>query len=56
MDRSFNRHTEEGVNNLLSLKDDFGVDEVQYIRQIHSDKVFVYNKTEKTLLKMKVMQ
>lgn len=50
MDRSFNRHTEEGVNNLLSLKDDFGVDEVQYIRQIHSDKVFVYNKTEKNFI------
>ncbi len=39
MDRSFNRHTEEGVNNLLSLKEDFGVCEVQYIRQIHSSDV-----------------
>ena len=42
MNRSFNRHTEEGINNLLSLKEDFNVNEVQYIRQIHSDKVFVY--------------
>lgn len=50
MDRSFNRHTEDGVNNLLSLKEDFGVEEVQYIRQIHSDKVFVYNKSEKDFI------
>lgn len=42
MNRSFNRHTEEGINNLLSLKEDFNVNEVRYIRQIHSDKVFVY--------------
>lgn len=42
MNRSFNRHTEDGMNNLLSLKEDFKVNEVQYIRQIHSDKVFVY--------------
>ena len=42
MNRSFNRHTEEGINNLLSLKEDFNVNEVQYTRQIHSDKVFVY--------------
>lgn len=42
MNRSFNRHTEEGINNLLSLKEDFNVNEVQYIRQIHSYKVFVY--------------
>ena len=50
MDRSFNRHTEEGVNNLLSLKDDFGVNEVQYIKQIHSDKVFVYDKSQKDFI------
>ena len=29
MDRSFNRNTEDGINNLLSLKDDFGAGEVQ---------------------------
>lgn len=50
MDRSFNRHTEDGVNNLLSLKDDFNVEEVQYIRQIHSDKVYVYSKGDKEFI------
>ena len=50
MDRSFNRHTDDGVNNLLSLKSDFQVEEVQYIRQIHSDKVFVYKKGEKDFI------
>lgn len=49
-DRSFNRHTEEGVKNLLSLKDDFNACEVQYIRQIHSDKVYVYNKGDKEFI------
>ena len=38
------------MNNLLSLKDDFRVDEVQYIRQIHSDKVLVYNTSEKNFI------
>ena len=50
MDRSFNRHTEDGVSNLLSLKDDFNVGEVQYIRQIHSDKVYVYSKGDKDFI------
>lgn len=50
MDRSFNRHTEEGVNNLLSLKEDFGVCEVQYIRQIHSSDVLVYDKSKKDFI------
>ena len=27
MDRSFNRNTEEGINNLLSLKEEFKTDE-----------------------------
>lgn len=50
MNRSFNRHTDEGVNNLLSLKGDFAVDEVQYIKQIHSDKVLVYDKEQKDFI------
>ena len=49
-DRSFNRHTEEGVKNLLSLKDDFDACEVQYIRQIHSDKIHIYNKRDKDFI------
>lgn len=49
-DRSFNRHTEDGVKNLLSLKGDFSACEVQYIRQIHSDKVHVYNKGDREFI------
>lgn len=41
-DRSFNRNTEEGVNALNSIKKDFNVNEVLYIKQIHSDKVLNY--------------
>lgn len=40
--RSFNRNTEEGVNALNSIKKDFNVNEVLYIKQIHSDKVLNY--------------
>lgn len=40
--RSFNRNTEEGVFALDSIKKDFNVDEVLYIKQIHSDKVLNY--------------
>ena len=50
MDRSFNRNTEEGIKNLLSLKDDFGSYEVKYIKQIHSDKVFYYSKDKKNFI------
>lgn len=50
MDRSFNRHTVEGVNNLLSLKEDFGVCDVQYIKQIHSNDVLVYDKNQKDFI------
>lgn len=41
-DRSFNRNTEEGVNALNSIKKDFNVNEILYIKQIHSDKVLNY--------------
>lgn len=50
MNRSFNRHTEEGINNLLSLKEDFNVNEVKYIRQIHSDNVFVYRDNDEEFI------
>lgn len=40
--RSFNRNTEEGIKNLLSLKEDFNVKTVEYLKQIHSDKIFNY--------------
>ena len=41
--KNFNRHTEDGVKTLNALKDEFNVDEVIYIRQIHSDITYVYN-------------
>ena len=50
MGRSFNRHTEDGIKNLLSLKEDFNVNEVEYINQIHSDKVYIYKKGEKNFI------
>ena len=40
--RSFNRNTEEGQKNINSLKEDFNVNEVVYLHQIHSDNVFVF--------------
>lgn len=44
MDRSFNRNNESGVANLESIKSDFKVCDVKYLKQIHSDKAYVYNK------------
>lgn len=43
-DRSFNRHKDFGVDNLNSIVKDFNLDNIQYLNQIHSDNVFVYNK------------
>lgn len=43
-DRSFNRHKDFGVENLNSIVKDFNLDNIQYLNQIHSDNVFVYNK------------
>ena len=50
MGRSFNRHTEDGIKSLLSLKEDFHVTEVEYINQIHSDKVYIYKKGERNCI------
>lgn len=41
--RNFNRHTEDGVNTLQNLKKEFDVDEVVYLRQVHSDFIFKYD-------------
>ena len=41
-DRSFNRNTEKGVEELESLKEEFNVDNIVYLKQIHSDKILVY--------------
>lgn len=42
--RSFNRNTEDGLKELNSLKDEFNVQEVVYLKQIHSDFVLNYSK------------
>lgn len=41
--RSFNRHTEEGLIELKKLKEDFKVNDVLFLRQIHSGTVFTYS-------------
>ncbi|ATD54895.1 polyphenol oxidase family protein [Clostridium chauvoei] len=42
--RSFNKHTQDGVDNLNSIKADFNLDNIEYLNQIHSDKSYIYNK------------
>lgn len=41
-ERSFNRSTQQGIEELESLKKEFKVDDVLYLKQIHSDKILVY--------------
>lgn len=41
-DRSFNRHTQQGVDNLFSIKEEFNAEDIVYIRQVHSDTVLIY--------------
>ncbi|WP_244833243.1 peptidoglycan editing factor PgeF [Clostridium sp. BJN0001] len=45
--RSFNRATDIGVNNLNSLKEEFKVNDIIYLKQIHSDKVLEVNSENK---------
>lgn len=40
--RSFNRNTEDGVRTLNSLKNEFNVNDVIYLKQIHSDSILKY--------------
>lgn len=40
--RSFNRHTDEGIVTLQNIKEEFDVEEVVYLRQVHSDRVLVF--------------
>lgn len=42
-DRSFNRNIDLGVENLKSIVDKFGLKDIQYLKQIHSDKVYIYD-------------
>lgn len=48
-ERSFNRNTEEGIEELESLKNEFNVDNIVYLKQIHSDKILVYKGNGKTI-------
>lgn len=41
--RSFNRNIELGVENLKSIVEEFRLSDIQYLKQIHSDKVYTYN-------------
>ncbi|WP_160693084.1 peptidoglycan editing factor PgeF [Clostridium sp. C2-6-12] len=49
MERSFNRNTKEGIEELESLKKEFEVDNIVYLKQIHSDKILVYKHNEKSI-------
>lgn len=42
-DRSFNRHKDYGINNLNSIVSYFDLDGIEYLNQIHSDKVYIYD-------------
>ena len=42
--RSFNRNIDLGIKNLESIVEDFKLSKIQYLKQIHSDKVYTYNK------------
>lgn len=42
-EKNFNRNTDEGCKELNNLKREFNVDNVIYLKQIHSDKVVVFN-------------
>ncbi len=46
LNRSFNRNTDEGINQLESLKYKFNVSEVVYLKQVHSDNILIYNNND----------
>lgn len=41
-DRSFNRNLEEGIKNLNSLKHNFELNNLSFIKQIHSDYIYTF--------------
>jgi len=47
--RSFNRNTEEGIKELDSLKKEFNVKDIIYLKQIHSDKILKYICNDKSI-------
>lgn len=48
--RSFNRNTDEGIKNLNSIRQDFDLEKVIYLKQVHSDIVYKYEKGDKELI------
>lgn len=48
--RSFNRNTEYGIENLNSIKKDFDLEEVVYLKQVHSDLVYKYEYGDKSII------
>jgi YfiH family protein len=48
-ERSFNRNTEEGIKELNSLKKEFDVKDIIYLKQIHSDKILKYISNDKSI-------
>lgn len=48
--RSFNRNTEEGMKNLNSIRQDFNLEKVVYLKQVHSDIVYKYEKGDKDFI------
>lgn len=48
-DRSFNRHKDYGIDNLNSITRDFNLKSVEYLNQIHSDKVYIYDTSNKSM-------
>ena len=43
--KSYNRHNGEGTNNLNNLKEIFKKNKISYLKQVHSDKVYIYDGT-----------
>ena len=48
-ERSFNRNTEEGINEINSLKKEFDAKDVIYLKQIHSDKILIHKSNGKSI-------
>ena len=48
-ERSFNRNTQEGIKELDSLKKEFNVNDIIYLKQIHSDKILKYTSNDKSI-------
>ncbi|WP_300383167.1 peptidoglycan editing factor PgeF [Clostridium sp.] len=48
--RSFNRNIEDGIKNINLIKEEFLLDEVIYLKQVHSDVIYKYKKGDKTII------